>query len=244
MLVIRMGKLLFQLTNQNPNGNGNVVAARAEGKCDWNNEVKANAFMMANFAQAFNIGYSDLQYLSLYDTDGSAKLFEKFLNKWTLTKVTSTNTKFANQSTERKPSLHPVRKNLVVRQPNAFQSEHTTSSKNRVPPKVDETNNLSKPVTSNSIPTPQDSKIVKHDNVIAPGMFMINPFKPSREEKYVPNKVRASVRTNPITVSQPHVITKKEVNSDSNGLSSTGVDNTANTRRPQPRSNTLISLNF
>ncbi|GJR96899.1 retrovirus-related pol polyprotein from transposon TNT 1-94 [Tanacetum coccineum] len=69
-------------------------------------------------------------------------------------------------------------------------------------------------------------------------MFRINPFKPSREEKYVPNKVRASVRTNPITVSQPHVITKKDVNSDSNGLSSTGVDNTAKTRRPQPRSNT------
>ncbi|GKA27692.1 hypothetical protein Tco_0713860 [Tanacetum coccineum] len=48
----------------------------------------------------------------------------------------------------------------------------------------------------------------------------------------------ASVRTNPITVSQPHVVTKKDVNSDSNGLSSTGVDNTAKTRRPQSRSNT------
>ncbi|GJR67497.1 hypothetical protein Tco_0013562 [Tanacetum coccineum] len=167
-----------------------------------------------------------------------AQLFDKVSEQVDTTKGTSTNTKFANQSTERKPSLHPVRKNLVVRQPNAFQSEHTTSSKNRVPPKVDETNDLSKPVTSNSVPTPQDSKIVKHDNVIAPGMFRINPFKPSREEKYVPNKVRASVRTNPITVSQPHVITKKEVNSDSNGLSSTGVDNTAKTRRPQPRSNT------
>ncbi|GJR78009.1 hypothetical protein Tco_0090374 [Tanacetum coccineum] len=76
------------------------------------------------------------------------------------------------------------------------------------------------------------------NKVIAPGMFRINHFKPSREDKYVPNKVRASVRTNPITVSQPHVITKKEVNSDSNGLSSTRVDNTAKTRRPQPRSNT------
>nr|GFA41026.1 retrovirus-related Pol polyprotein from transposon TNT 1-94 [Tanacetum cinerariifolium]GFA41537.1 retrovirus-related Pol polyprotein from transposon TNT 1-94 [Tanacetum cinerariifolium] len=53
----------------------------------------------------------------------------------------------------------------------------------------------------------------------------------------VPNKVRASVRTNPITISQPPVITKKVVNSDSNGLSSTGVDNTK-TRKPQPRSNT------
>ncbi|GKE79049.1 hypothetical protein Tco_1545169 [Tanacetum coccineum] len=99
--------------------------------------------------------------------------------------------------------------------------------------KVDETNDLSKPVTSNSVPTSQESK-----NVIAPGMFRINPFKPSREEKYVPNKVRASVRTKPIIVSQPHVITKKYVNFDSNGLSSTGVDNTAKTRRPQLRSNT------
>ncbi|GJS81801.1 retrovirus-related pol polyprotein from transposon TNT 1-94 [Tanacetum coccineum] len=109
--------------------------------------------------------------------------------------------------------------------------------------KVDETNDLSKPVTSNSVPTPQESKSVKHDNVIAPGMFRINPFKPSREEKYVPNKVRASVRTTPITVSQPHVVTKKDVNSDSNGLSSTGVDNTAKTRRPQPRSNTKNDRN-
>ncbi|GJZ38792.1 retrovirus-related pol polyprotein from transposon TNT 1-94 [Tanacetum coccineum] len=73
---------------------------------------------------------------------------------------------------------------------------------------------------------------------MCPGMFRINPFKPSREEKYVPNKVRASVRTNPITVSQPHVITKKDVNSDSNGFIFYRVDNTAKTRKATPRSNT------
>nr|GEU63359.1 retrovirus-related Pol polyprotein from transposon TNT 1-94 [Tanacetum cinerariifolium] len=61
--------------------------------------------------------------------------------------------------------------------------------------------------------------------------------KTSREEKHVPNIVRASARTKLITVSQPPVFTKKDVNSDSNGLSSTGIDNTK-TRRPQPRSNT------
>ncbi|GKB31976.1 hypothetical protein Tco_0871377 [Tanacetum coccineum] len=66
----------------------------------------------------------------------------------------------------------------------------------------------------------------------------INPLKTSWEDKFVPiNKVRASVKTNPITVSQPHVITNKDVNFDSNGLSSTRVDNTAKTRRPQPKSN-------
>nr|GEX22491.1 hypothetical protein [Tanacetum cinerariifolium] len=76
-------------------------------------------------------------------------------------------------------------------------------------PKIDEPHALSKPVTSNSTPTPQESNVVRNDNVIALGIFKINPFKPSKEEKYVPNKVKASVKTNLITVSQPHVITKK-----------------------------------
>nr|GFB83572.1 hypothetical protein [Tanacetum cinerariifolium] len=87
------------------------------------------------------------------------------------------------------------------------------------------------------VSTPQESKSVNNDKVIAPGMFKINPDKTSREAKKVPNMVRASNRTKPITVSQPHVITKKDVNSDLNGLSPTGIDNTK-TKRPQPRSNT------
>nr|GFA80501.1 hypothetical protein [Tanacetum cinerariifolium] len=103
--------------------------------------------------------------------------------------------------------------------------------------KVGETNALSKPVTSNLVSSPQESKCVNNDKVIAPGMFRINPSKTSRDAKHVPNTVSASARTKPITVSQPPVITKKDVNFDVNGLSSTGVDNTM-TRRPQPRSNT------
>ncbi|GJV39209.1 retrovirus-related pol polyprotein from transposon TNT 1-94 [Tanacetum coccineum] len=50
-------------------------------------------------------------------------------------------------------------------------------------------------------------------------------------------QVKASVRKKAITVSQPHVNTKKDVNFNSNGLSSTGVDNTAKTKRPHPRRN-------
>ncbi|GJW05938.1 retrovirus-related pol polyprotein from transposon TNT 1-94 [Tanacetum coccineum] len=100
-------------------------------------------------------------------------------------------------------------------------------------------NDLSYLVTSNSVPTRNESHIMENDKVIAPRMFRINSFKTSREDKFVTIKqARASVRTNPITVSQPHVITKKDVNSDLNGLSSIGVDITAKTRRPQPRSNT------
>nr|GEU64352.1 hypothetical protein [Tanacetum cinerariifolium] len=120
---------------------------------------------------------------------------------------TSANTKFAKQSTE------------------------------ETLPKLDEIHALSKLVTSNLVSTPQESKGVNSDKVIALGMFRIKPFKTSREEKHVPNTVKESDKTKPITVSQPSVITKKDVNSDVNSLSSIGVDNTK-TRRPQPRSNT------
>nr|GFB73698.1 hypothetical protein [Tanacetum cinerariifolium] len=81
------------------------------------------------------------------------------------------------------------------------------------------------------------SKGVNNAKVIAPGMFRISPDKVSREAKKVPNTVSASSRIKPITVSQPSVITKKDMNSNLNGLSSARLDNTK-TKRPQPRSNT------
>nr|GEY74788.1 hypothetical protein [Tanacetum cinerariifolium] len=104
-------------------------------------------------------------------------------------------------------------------------------------PKIGETNALSKPVTSNSVSKPPVSKGVNNDKVIASGMFRISPDKVPRKAKKVPNTVSASARAKPITVSQPSVITEKVMNSDLNGLSSIGVDNTK-TKRPQPRSNT------
>nr|GEV37868.1 reverse transcriptase [Tanacetum cinerariifolium] len=79
--------------------------------------------------------------------------------------------------------------------------------------------------------------VVNNAKVIAPGMFRISPDKVSRDVKKMPNTVSARSRTKPITVSQPNAIIKKNVNSDLNGLSSIGLDNTK-TRRPQPRSNT------
>ncbi|GJV98535.1 retrovirus-related pol polyprotein from transposon TNT 1-94 [Tanacetum coccineum] len=145
------------------------------------------------------------------------------------TKGTSVNTQFRKQSILGKPPSFSGSKLYSV----------TPLLKSKVLPKIDESNALSKPVTSNSAPSTRESKVVNNDRVIAPGMFRINPFKSSREEKYVHNKpVNASVRTKPIIVSQPSVIHKQNVNSNSNGLSSTGLDNTAKTRRPQPRSNT------
>nr|GEW74004.1 hypothetical protein [Tanacetum cinerariifolium] len=127
-----------------------------------------------------------------------AQLFKKVSVQKDITCGMSNNTKFAKQSILGKP------------------------------PMLGEIHALSKPVTSNSVPTPQESKVVTNDKVIALGMYRINPFKTSREEKHVPNNVSASVRTKPITFSQPPVITKKDVNSDSNGKTSHGRKQTTN----------------
>ncbi|GJZ67707.1 retrovirus-related pol polyprotein from transposon TNT 1-94, partial [Tanacetum coccineum] len=145
------------------------------------------------------------------------------------TKGTSLNTQLCKQSILGKP---PSSSGLKL-----YYVTHFPKSKGLS--KIAESHALSKPVTSDSVPTPQESKVMKNDKVIAPGMFRINPFKTSREDKLVPNKpTKASVRIKPITISQPHVNTKKDVNSNSNGFSSTGVNITSMTRRPQPRSNT------
>ncbi|GJX76321.1 hypothetical protein Tco_0323132 [Tanacetum coccineum] len=103
---------------------------------------------------------------------------------------------------------------------------------------VDKTNDLSNPVTSNSIPTTKESKVVENDKVIALGIFRINPFKASRVDDFVPNKhVKASVKTKSITVSQPHVITKNDVDSKTNGFSPKDVKSNTRTRRPLPGNN-------
>nr|GEX21904.1 hypothetical protein [Tanacetum cinerariifolium] len=82
----------------------------------------------------------------------------------------------------------------------------------------------------NTYDTSENTKFAKQPivenlpKVISPGTFRINPFNNSTDEKHVPNSVRASDKKKPIIVSQPPVITKKDVNSDINGLSSTGVN--------------------
>ncbi|GJU34999.1 hypothetical protein Tco_1183353 [Tanacetum coccineum] len=104
--------------------------------------------------------------------------------------------------------------------------------------KVVRTNALSKPVTSNSVPSSRESTVVNNERVIAPGIFRINPFKATRVDNFVPNKhVKTSVRTKPIIVSQSHVITKNDVNSKTNGFSPKDSRSTTRTRRPKPWNN-------
>nr|GEW95562.1 hypothetical protein [Tanacetum cinerariifolium] len=182
--------------NQNLNGNGNLVAARAESNANGHNgnqircyncrglgiQLQAEEFdLMAAAADLDEIEevnancilMANLQQASTLGTQtDKAPVYDsdgsaEVSDQKDITCDKSANTKFAKQSILEKP------------------------------PKVGKTYALSKPVTSNSIPTPQESKVVKNDKVISPGMFRINPFKPSREEKHVPNNVRASTTLRP-----------------------------------------------
>nr|GEW81731.1 hypothetical protein [Tanacetum cinerariifolium] len=109
-----------------------------------------------------------------------AQLFNKVSDQKDNTHGTSANTKFAKQSILGNP------------------------------PKDGKTYALSKPVTSNLIPTPQESKVMKNDNVIALGMFRINPFKTSREEKHVPTKLKQAVDNTKTRRPQPRSNTKND----------------------------------
>nr|GFA34330.1 hypothetical protein [Tanacetum cinerariifolium] len=146
-----------------------------------------------------------------------------------VSKGTRTNTKFTNKSilgkspsSSFKPKLYSV----------------TPFPKSLVLPKVDKTNALSKPVTSNSAPFTRELKVVQTINVIALRIFRTNPSNTSRVDNVVPKKpIKTSARIKPITFSQPNVIHKQQANSDLNGFSSTKVNNIAKTRRTHHMSN-------
>nr|GEX65148.1 Gag-Pol polyprotein [Tanacetum cinerariifolium] len=128
---------------------------------------------------------------------------ERLLRAVDTTHGTCTNTKFAKQQ---------IIKKLPSSRPKLYDVYPLPKSKAIL--KIDESHALSKPVTSNSVPTLTESKVVKNDHVISPEIFRINPFKGFRVDNFVPNKhVKPSVRAKSITVSQPHVITKNDVNS-------------------------------
>ncbi|GJR51164.1 hypothetical protein Tco_1401685 [Tanacetum coccineum] len=124
-----------------------------------------------------------------------AQLFDKVSDQKDTNKGMSANTKFAKQSILGKPPSSSRPKPYAV----------PTLPNSTAFPKVGETNALSNPVTSNSVPSSRESTVVNNERVIAPGIFRINPVKANRVANFVPNKhVKTSVRTKPITVSQPH----------------------------------------
>nr|GEU61190.1 hypothetical protein [Tanacetum cinerariifolium] len=244
--------------NQNQIGNGNLLAARAEGNVVGQNgnqircyncrgveeydlmaaaadldeieEVNANCILMANLQQATTSG-TRTDSASVYDTDRSAEVHENCDNNEIFNMFTQ-----EEQYTE---LLEPIPEtHQVPHNDNDVISEDTTKFVGDFKSLANEADASLAKHKALALEIERLLKaVVTQDIILLCKMNMINPSKTSREEKHVPNTVRASARTKPITVSQPPVITKKDVNSDLNGLSSTGVDNTK-TRRPQPRSNT------
>nr|GEX26966.1 retrovirus-related Pol polyprotein from transposon TNT 1-94 [Tanacetum cinerariifolium] len=206
--------LVVQNANQNP--------AQAEGNGNENGNNKNQIRLL--------IAQKEEAWIQL-----QAKEFDLMADAWDIDEIeedtikgASMDTKFLKQSILGKPHSSSGPKLYSV----------TPLSKSKVISKVGESNALSKPVTLNSTPSSQESTIMNNERVIAPGIFRINPFKASRVDNFVPYKhVKASVRTKPITVLQPHVITKKDVNSNTNGFSPKDVKSTTRTRRPQPRNN-------
>ncbi|GJV72432.1 hypothetical protein Tco_1492427 [Tanacetum coccineum] len=193
-----------------------------------------NPFDSIKVTQAQTNSIIDSLQKQLYDTIYEnaklrAHLFDKVSEQKGTTKGTRTNTMLTKQSILGKPPSSSYKPKLY---------SVTPFPKSSVLPKVDKTNAFSKPVSSNSVPSTRKSKVVQTINVIAPRIFRSNPSKTSRVDNVVPNKpVKTSVRIKPITVSQPNVIHKQQANSDSNGFSSTRVNNTAKTRSPRPRRN-------
>ncbi|GJZ79016.1 hypothetical protein Tco_0643853 [Tanacetum coccineum] len=192
-----------------------------------------NLFDSIKVTQAQTNSIIDSLQKQLYDTIYEnaklrAQLFDKVSEPKGTTKGTRTNTMFTKKSILGKPPSSSYKSKLY---------SVTPFPKSLVLPKVDKTNALSKPVTSNSAPPTRESKVVQTINVIASRIFRTNPSKTSRVDNVVPNKpIKTSVWIKPIIVSQPNVIHKQQGNSDSNSFSSTRVNNTK-TRRPHPRSN-------
>ncbi|GKB26180.1 retrovirus-related pol polyprotein from transposon TNT 1-94 [Tanacetum coccineum] len=164
-----------------------------------------NLFDSINVTHAQTKTITDSLQQKLHDTIYEnaklrTQLFDKVSEQKDITKGTSVNTKFANQSTERKPSLQSLRNNFVVRQQNEFQYERPKFSKTQVSLKVVETNDLSNPATSNLVPTTTESKVMTNDEVITPGI--------SKDE--APEEIKIFLKKITILLQAPVIINDHE----------------------------------
>nr|GEY41632.1 hypothetical protein [Tanacetum cinerariifolium] len=222
------------------NGNGNVVAARAEGNTNGNNGDQIRCYNcrgLGHLARNYTVRlkrrdatYLQTQLLIAQKEEAGIQLqaeeFDLMAAATDLDEIKKVNVNCILMA------------NLQQASTSGTQSDKAPIYDSDGSAEVDKTNDLSNPVTSNSVPTTKESKVVENDKVISPGIFRINPFKTFWVDKLVPIKhVKASVRTKPITISQSHVITKNDVNSKTNGFSPKDVKSTTKTRRPRPRNN-------
>ncbi|GKB26882.1 retrovirus-related pol polyprotein from transposon TNT 1-94 [Tanacetum coccineum] len=114
-----------------------------------------------------------------------AQLFDKVSEQIDTNKGTSVNTQFCKQSILGKPPSFSEPKLYSV----------TPFPKSKCLPKIDETHALSKPVTSNSVPTPQELKDVKNDKVITQeclGLILLRLLR--KKSMYLTNLLKQALR--------------------------------------------------
>ncbi|GJS44051.1 retrovirus-related pol polyprotein from transposon TNT 1-94 [Tanacetum coccineum] len=145
---------------------------------DWYKKCEECKYDKISYDKAYNNMQQKIERLQAMgeSKEGKKKLFDKVSEQVDTTKGTSTNTKFAKQSILGKPPSSS--------RPKLYAVTHLPNS--TAFPKVGETNALSKPVTSNSVPSSRESTVVNNERVIAPGIFRINPFKATRVDNFVP----------------------------------------------------------
>nr|GEV19910.1 hypothetical protein [Tanacetum cinerariifolium] len=194
--------------NQNPNGNGNVVAARAEGNLliaqkeeaglqleaeefnlmaaasdlDETEEVDANCILMANLQQASTLG-TQTGKAPVYASDASVENDGNVISDASsVEQDRGTVDQHPATAEETRAYFESLYNNLAIEVEKVSKQMDTTKGF----PKVGESNDLSKPVTSNSTPSSRESTVVNNERVIAPGIFRINPSKASRDQKTRP----------------------------------------------------------
>nr|GEX76890.1 hypothetical protein [Tanacetum cinerariifolium] len=191
----------------------------AAGDLDEIEEVNANCILMANL-QHVSTSSTQHDMAPVYDTDGSA---EETVYRNLVDQVAQVNRVNSNM----RATIAELKSELARYKIQEQRVEIRTS----VTPHVD------KPKLS-AVPLLSKKLHASMPNVIAHGMFKINPSQVPRVD-LVPNKQSSeSIRKNPITNSQRHVTVKENVSSNTVTASSTGLVHTARTRRPQPKGNT------
>ncbi|GJU69984.1 retrovirus-related pol polyprotein from transposon TNT 1-94 [Tanacetum coccineum] len=220
------------IANQNPNGNGNVVASRAEGNVIGNNGNQIRCYncrglghLARNYTvrpRRMDVAYLQTQLLIAQKEEAGIQLqAEEFDLMQESTSGTQTD-KAPVYDLDGSAEVHHYENCYNNDIFNMFtQEEQYTELLEPIPEPHQIQQNDSNVISEVSSMEQSGGTVDQHPATFEETrIFRINPFKPPREDKYVPNKVRASVMINPIIVSQPYVITKKDVNSDSNGLSS------------------------
>nr|GEV56122.1 hypothetical protein [Tanacetum cinerariifolium] len=173
----------YNAVQNNPNGNGNLVAARAEGNATGHNadldeieEVNASCILMANLHQASTSGSQNSKLPFMTQTDQlRVQNFEiQFLKEAAkFVRDFKSLAKEVDESLAKHKALELEIERLLkeivsqdimsIVQNNSVVDSSNLQTELDLFPKVGETYALSKPVTSNLIPTPQESKIMKND---------------------------------------------------------------------------------